>query len=422
MLENDTLTVRAREITLIAGRVEGNVAEEGPLTDIVRVLDRVAARLGGPQDSRKTSRDQPVLAAFEPFIKGLLAETPAGQVKYLVTALALDPAYDRARIALWQAYTSDGDHERAMKAALAVPEDSRFHRRARFLAALSELRLKRYQQAHTRLSGLGTEATVLNNLGVVQLQRGDARDTQTAPYYFQKALEADPDDPDYRFNLGYAFYLARDRQAAVSWLRDAVRRNPADGEAHYVLGTALLESGASAEGNRERDLALRLSSEYEEWGRRPSAEQVPRGLERVKEDLEPSRLLRWEQAIVVTEQRDHQELAAFHLERGRRFFAQENDREAVEELRRSLYLLPYQAEAHLLLGRSYLRTGRVREAIDTLKISIWSEDTAAGHLALAEAYLQAHETEPALAEAERALAMDPGSAAAKGLIDRIKGR
>ncbi|MFB3854237.1 MAG: tetratricopeptide repeat protein [Vicinamibacterales bacterium] len=422
-LSGETLSVRARRIALVSGRMEAEIQDEGPLTDIVRVFERVATRLGGLVGGKPAAAayTQPALAAFEPFIKGLLAETPAGQVKYLVTALALDPAYDPARIALWHAYSADGDHERALRSVLAVPADSRLSRRAGFLAALSELRLKHYDQAHDRLGRLGTDATVLNNLGVVEMRRGEARGLQNARYYFQKALETDPDDPDYRFNMGYASYLAKDRAAAVTWLRDAVRRDPADGEAHYLLGTVLLETGAQTEGNRERDLALRLSSVYQEWGKRPAGDPVPRGLERVKEDLEPSRLLRSEQAFVVAEQREHAELASFHLERGRRLFAQENDREAVEELRRSLYLLPYQAEAHLLLGRIYLRTGRIREAIDTLKISLWSEETAAGHLALAEAYFQAHELEPALSEAERALALDPRSDEARKLISKIKG-
>jgi Tfp pilus assembly protein PilF len=113
-------------------------------------------------------------------------------------------------------------------------------------------------------------------------------------------------------------------------------------------------------------------------------------------------------------------LAAFHLERGRRLVEQENDREAQSELTRALYLSPYDAEAHLLLGRSYLRTGRLREAIDAFKVSIWSEDTAPARVALAEAYLEARDTEAALVEAQRALALDPASLHARKLLDRLR--
>ena len=53
---------------------------------------------------------------------------------------------------------------------------------------------------------------------------------------------------------------------------------------------------------------------------------------------------------------------------------QESDREAIAELDRALYLSPYLADAHLLLGRIHLRNGRVRDAIDALKISLWSAE------------------------------------------------
>jgi pimeloyl-ACP methyl ester carboxylesterase len=59
----------------------------------------------------------------------------------------------------------------------------------------------------------------------------------------------------------------------------AVRRNPADGDAHFVLSAVLSATGAAGEARRERELAVQLSSKYEEWERRPNAaaEPVPRG-------------------------------------------------------------------------------------------------------------------------------------------------
>ena len=46
------------------------------------------------------------------------------------------------------------------------------------------------------------------------------------------------------------------------------------------------------------------------------------------------------------------------------------------ELARAIYLSPYEAEAHLLLGRIYLRTGETAAAIDAFKIALWSQETA----------------------------------------------
>ena len=79
-------------------------------------------------------------------------------------------------------------------------------------------------------------ASVLNNLGVVQLRRGGNAGDRPAHLLLQQGVRGRPDDPDYFFNLGYAYWAGHDTQAAIYWLREAVRRDPADGDAHYVLG------------------------------------------------------------------------------------------------------------------------------------------------------------------------------------------
>ena len=86
---------------------------------------------------------------------------------------------------------------------------------------------------------------------------------------------------------------------------------------------------------------------------------------------------------------------------------------------RVLFLAPYDAEAHLLLGRVHLRAGHAREAIDELNISIWSSETADAHAVLAEAYLDAKEPDSARREAERALAMDPKHDGARKVLSRL---
>ena len=127
-----------------------------------------------------------------------------------------------------------------------------------------------------------------------------------------------------------------------------------------------------------------------------------------------------ETTIASNEQRDQRELARFYLERGRRLFQQENDRDAVAQLNRAIYLSPYEADAHLLVGRIHLRNHRVREAIDAFKISLWSTETAPAHAALAEAYLQNKDADAARVEAARALALDPSSVEATELLARIR--
>jgi Tfp pilus assembly protein PilF len=137
-------------------------------------------------------------------------------------------------------------------------------------------------------------------------------------------------------------------------------------------------------------------------------------------DLDAPGAVRPGLAIANSAQRDQRELAGFHLDRGRRLFEKEQDREAMIELRRAVYLSPYEAGAHLLMGRIHLRAGRPEDAIDALKISIWSDDSVPARIALAEAYVASKNPAAARTELQRALVLDPSSSEAKRLLETIK--
>jgi Tfp pilus assembly protein PilF len=429
-LKGSELTVQVQGIRLEAGRLQPHISERGQLTDLFDLYARIARRLSRNAPVTGAPLAQAPLGAFENYIKGLVADSPAVQATFLESAIQEHPVFDPAYLALWEVRTEQGDHAAALAAARGVQARSPLARRSRFLAAVSLLNLERYGESFDAFRQLLDEssgpvpdaAAIHNNLGVVQIRRGGTPQTGTAAYYLTKAVDQDPADPDYLFNVGYAYVLDRDYQGALYWLREALRRDPADADAHFVLAAALQATGSTVEASREKDLARQLSSRYEELERRATAEKlpVPRGLERVQDEPDGSRAIRAEQVIASSAQREQKELATFHLEHGRRLFEREQDREAMDELRRAVYLSPYEAQAHLLIGRIHLRAGRPAEAIDALKISIWSEDSATARVALAEAYLKSGDSKAARAEAERALGLDPGSAEAKRLLAEIK--
>jgi len=420
-LEGDTLVIRARAIAIETGRIGHDVTERGPVPQVFATVDRIARQLAPSTSSKQVERPHPPLAAFESYVKGLLTEIPATAINYFNEALTVEPTFDRARLALWEVYADQGDHAKAVEAVLPVAGSSPWSNRARFLAALSHLDLNRYDEAFAGFKAIAdaqSTAAAWNNLGVVQVRRGTTPQTTLASFYFNKAVEADSSDADYFFNLGYAYWLTREPQTAIRWLREAVRRNPADGDAHFLLGASLAAGGSTTEASRERELARRLSSKYEQWEKRP-ADVILKGLERIKDGVELPHARQVEAALATSDQR---ELARFYLERGRRLFQQENDREAILELNRAVFLTPYAADAHLLVGRIHLRNNRLRDAIDAFKISLWSSETLEAHLALGEAYRQAKNVEAARAEAERAAVLDPSSTDAKQLLLRIDGR
>jgi len=426
----DRLHVRVRMTDVDAAETAPEIAVEGALRDLVDVAEQLARRLAGvPPAEEGTSpaiEPPPSLEVFEAFVKGLVAETPTTQRRFLLDAVQRAPEYGRAQVALWEVCTQLQDHERALEAAQAVRPTSRFAQRARFLAARSLLSLGRFDDAFSVLQALNKEtpsAAVYNNLGVVQIRRGEDAPGGVPAYFFSKATELDPDVADYFFNLGYAYWVARDMPAAIYWLREVVRLRPGDGEAHYVLGAALQLQGAAAEAARERDLARRLSSVYAEWEAKAASDPktlgVPRGLERIADALDrlPVAL---DSALVTAAQQEHQQLARFHYDRGLRLAEQHADRDAIVEFRKSLYLSPYQAETHLALARVLVRSGRLKDAIESFTISLWSAESVEARLGLARAWLELGDEEAARPHAERAAVLAPADPEARALLERLE--
>lgn len=425
-LSGEAVVVRAQALRIDTGRLVVTAEQDGPLTDLLTIVERVARRLlpEAKVPSAQLEEQHASLPAFENYVKGLLAGAPKTEVSYLEKAIAREPAFHRARVALARAHADAGNWAKARTAALAVPGEAPAWARAQFLAALAEIQLEQYDAAFGRLKALERREPapeILNNLGVIQLRREATPQAGRATYYFTKATDADNTQADYYFNLGYAYWLERDLQAAIYWLREAVRRQPADGDAHFVLAAALSDAGSATEAAREKELAVKLSSEYEEWEqqRKPGEGPVPADLERLRAYIEPPGARRADSALVATEQREQREVAAFHLQRGRRLYETEHDREALIDLRRVIFLSPYEAGAHLLVGRIHLRAGRLRDAIDALKIALWSEETVPAHVTLGTAYLRQKDFGAAREEAERALELAPRTAEAERLLEEI---
>jgi Flp pilus assembly protein TadD len=433
-VEGDALVLRGRRIHLDSGRLGAEVTVRGAPGAAADLFAELTARIwagepAGAAAPRTTDGPGPAraavpMAAFEAYVKGLLADVPASQVALLTRAIQLAPDYGAARIALAKVHAGAENFRGAIDALAPIGDASPFWIEGALLTAVAQIRLRDYPAAWSTLTALharAPSALVLNNMGIVRLRWPAAPGTAgQAAWYFSQARTLDPLDPDYLFNLGYAYWLDGDPEAAGYWLREAVRLSPTDASAHALLAQALHAGGHAAEAARELTLAQRLSSAFDGLELKSGAAAAPKGLERLKEALEPPRAGRIDAVLEMVGQREQRDLARFYLDRGRRLFDGENDHEAETELTRALYLSPYDAEAHLLLGRIYLRTGRLREAIDALKVSIWSQDTAPARVALAEAYLEAHDATAALAEVHRALVLDPGSLHAQKLLERLR--
>jgi Flp pilus assembly protein TadD len=423
----ERLSVRARLVHLETGRELPGVEDTGGLPDIFALFGRLASRLGGSLGRTATAgaaAPSPMpLEAFELYVKGLVAETPPVQQRFLESALARAPGDARILMDLWSVYSAQGMYDQALAAANTVPSTSPLARKARFAVALSLIELKRFDGAFVELTALhvgGSAAAVSNALGVVQLRRAAPAGTSPAAAYFARAATEDPGNPNYLFNLGYAQARAGNAKEALATLREAVRFDAAHGDAHLVMSAVLAGTGRTVEAEREFDFAQLLGTRLDLAGLSPTS-RVPPGLEWIGTDLDVSGEPRRSAAIANPAQHDQEATAAFHLAQGRRLVDEQRDREAANELRRAIYLAPYEDEPHLLLGQVYHRAGRLTEAIDEFKVAIWCRETAVARLALGQALFAAGDKDAARREAERALVLSPGLTDARDLLKRLGG-
>ncbi len=412
------VTIDAQVLHVDSARLDPPLRQVAPIGGLLQAFRDVAARaVPGPPPAGPAAL-APSVPAFELYVRGLTATGEDAQERYLAQAIESAPGYADARLALWSVQSARGAHEQAVATLAPLGAGGVQAVDIGMRRATSLLQLRRYDEAFAELKALAAErlAPVVSNLlGIVQLRRGGTPQAGRATYYFHQAAELDPGDGDYCFNLGYAYWLEKDAMAAAYWLREAVRRDPSDGDAHFVLAAALEGSGAGPEAGRERELARRLSERWET----ATASEVPRGLERLKDRATPARS-RLDLRLQADAQRDQREAAAFHVEAARRAFDGGRDPETIREAQRALYLAPYDPAAHLLLGRALARSGLLHEAVDALKIAIWSAETAAGQIALGDVLLRLRDLDGASRAADRALVLEPANADAAALAARVR--
>src|SRR5687768_5512115 len=82
-VDGDALVVDARAIRVDAGRLQPAATERGALRDLFAIFDRLAGRLSASAGTTaRPAESQPSLDAFENYIKGLLAESPATRAAF----------------------------------------------------------------------------------------------------------------------------------------------------------------------------------------------------------------------------------------------------------------------------------------------------------------------------------------------------
>jgi tetratricopeptide (TPR) repeat protein len=351
------------------------------------------------------------LDAFENHIRGITVPEHQQKVRYFHNALKLNPGYTPAMMELGKTYYDTHEYESAALWFARVPKDDPVAGEASFLLGMSEFYRGSFEKAFSAFNSLSARlplTELYNNMGVVEARRGRR---SAAVEYFSKAVNADQNDADYRFNLGVSLFKNGDGAGAARQLREELQRRPSDGEAKSLLdminrgvllpppGVTSPVSGASAllSASQPRVPQERIKRNYDEASYRQ--------LEMEIHNLTEARLAK-------TDRRTH---SAYDVERGKELLAQNQAEQAEREFRNAINADYGNAIAHAQLAVLLEKKGDVTTAQTEAQTSVRLQPNVDALLVLARIDLKRNLFQSAAGEVERALVLEPTNPAALAL-------
>jgi tetratricopeptide (TPR) repeat protein len=436
-----SLTIESRILKVSPARLLPALRETGTLDSLMDLHSRLVWRMLSANDrnyalslAEFTKRQRPLrLDAFEHYSRGLLASEDDARLRELREAARLEPEWPEPDFALGEAYFTRRDCDSALPWYARVPKTHDRYVESVFATGVCRLLLGQPDHAEEVFNSLpealknnmisGADLPeILNDLAIARARQGKTAAAQTD---LRHAIDLDPDEDDYPFNLGLLALQTNDAAAAAGFFREAVLREADNSEDRALLILSLEAAGKKTEAEQEREAA------NETFG--------PNGLPAIRLDAKNeavARLYRIKTELDVTTLRAEIESAEppasaaasasssdatlTHIRRGRQELSAGHADAAEKEFRAVLAADPTSPAAHRGLAEIERRQGKMDDAVKELQASLEARDSAAVRTMLAKLYLELKKPDLARAEVEKALKLAPNYAEAKQLLEHLQ--
>ncbi|MFZ0560966.1 MAG: tetratricopeptide repeat protein [Terriglobales bacterium] len=399
------LTASAQLLDMRAPRLLPEVTESAPLAELATLqaalawdlLRQIRTDFSVPKDKYIASAAPMRLDALENYVRGTLAATAGEKAQRYREAVRINPGYSEAWLELGKAYYAEGDYEPAMAALGEIQASAAAAREANFylgLAAYAHGDFARAENAFEFVAARLPLAEVYNNLGVVAARRGQKK----AADYFERAIQNDPSDADYHFNLAVTLAQAGDHSDAARELRATLDRRPDDSEAKSTLDSLAPVAGHIVASSATTKLgAERIKRDYEEDAFREMTTQMGS----------------WaEQRFALSDPQTH---ARYHVELGKELLAHGFTTEAEAEFQHAAAVDPSSTAPLTALAEDYDERGDAREARAEAEASLRIRESAEAYLILARLDLREDRMEAAAQDVTRVLQLEPGNTAGQDM-------
>ena len=436
-----SLTIESRILKVSPARLLPGLRETGTLDSLMDLHSRLVWRMLSANDrnyalslAEFTKRQRPLrLDAFEHYSRGLLASEDDVRLRELREAARLEPEWPEPDFALGEAYFTRRDCDSALPWYARVPKTHDRYVESVFATGVCRLFLGQPDHAEEVFNSLpealknnmvsGADLPeILNDLAIARARQGKTAAAQTD---LRHAVDLDPDEDDYPFNLGLLALQTNDAAAAAGYFREAVLREADNSEDRALLILSLETAGKKTEAEQEREAAnetfgpnglptIRLDAKNETLAR----------LYRIKTELDVTALRAEiesaEPPASAAASASSSDATLTHIRRGRQELSAGHADAAEKEFRAVLAADPTSPAAHRGLAEIDRRQGKMDDAVKELQASLEARDSAAVRTMLAKIYLEQKKPDLARAEIEKALKLAPNYTEAKQLLEHLQ--
>lgn len=410
------ITAEASLVDVTNLRMTSQVSVRGEMRDLMGVFSALAWRLTRQLDPTFSGSEETFVAAgrqirvdaFEQYIRGITEPDQAERQRHLEQAVKLSPEFSPAWMALGREDYHQQQYAEAAEAFAKVDRNGADGLEASFYRGLSLLFSGNYAPAADAFAEVARVlplAEVLNNEGVAL-----SRQEKDGTSLFIQAAAADPNTPDYHFNLAVSLKHRGNLSGALNEIAQYLKLRPNDSEAQTLEAAWKAPAGPIS-------VAGPAAS--------PASRNDP--LERIVRTFDASA---FKQAAAMIDQMDAGRLAALPpRERAQALCVQAKgylDRGLLLEAERLYQAAAAEdgknAEAYAGLAEVRERSGDSDAARKEAQASLELAPSASAYLVLARLDLAAGQLDTANTEAGNALKLDSANSAAKEILRQVQAR
>ena len=434
-ITNGRISVQTQVLEVNNLRMSSPIEDSSELPRLFDVQNALAWKIARQVDPHFNIAQQTFLAApgqvklsaFENYIRGITATTPQERIKRLQLAVQEAPSYTAALLALGKTQYAQRDYDHAATTLARIPPTDRRALEASFYLGLSRFNSGRYAEAEKAFAFVASRLPlpeVVNNQAVASSRQG-----HNATALFQRAVAADPNDPDYHYNLAVSLFRHNDVTGSMREIDQTLKLRPNDPEAPELK--ALIAYGRpvspatptqpSASASVPDNAALpkpqtpaKSASEFE------PLERIRRTYSEASFRQAAFQLDQMRAARMATIPPDEQ--ATQYVQLGRDYLAQGLIPEAEQQFQSALAANPNSAEARAGLAQVREQSGDPAAARTEAQASIKLSPNARAYLVLARLELNDNQADASAADVGRALKLEPNNTAALGIKQALAAR